>query len=133
MAKLETIFLQIKAQMAVKMSNIETQALNCVFNNVNMFYAGGTPERYQRTYALGDSGYSWGIQSNGNTCRLRVGLNDAYSYYTGNWSASEVIDAANNGYGGIVGTKGFWTKSEKEIKEIASREFSNFCGTISFF
>lgn len=81
------------------------------------FYGQGHPINYERTGTLGETPRKTGVSSGGNTASGEVYLDQGISYSTGNFSGSQVIDAAEvNGYR-ILGRGGFWERTENEAQE----------------
>ena len=64
-----------------------------LFMNVNGYYDGSTPQRYQRTGALLTSPDSTPVQGSGKHLEFSVYMNDGISYSTGTFSGAQVIDA----------------------------------------
>ena len=93
-----------KTQQAI--GEISQKGYETAQNNIDGFYT-GTPVYYKRTGKLGDSPRTTGVQGKGSRVSTEIYLDDNYSYETGTWTAEQVMNAAENGYGNLVGTGGF--------------------------
>lgn len=111
-----------KAQQAI--GEISQKGYETAQNNVEGFYT-GSPVYYKRTGKLGDSPRTTGVQGKGSHVSTEIYLDDNYSYSTGTWTAEQVMEAAENGYGNLVGTGGFWRKTVDEMPDIINDAMRN--------
>lgn len=111
-----------KTQQAI--GEISEKGYEVAKNNVDGFYT-GTPVYYKRTGKLGDSPRTTGVQGKGSCVSTEIYLDDSYSYETGTWTAEQVMNAAENGYGNIVGTGGFWQRTVEEMPDIIDDAMRN--------
>lgn len=96
-----------------------------LFMNVNGYYDGSTPQRYQRTGALLTSPDSTPVQGSGKHLEFSVYMNDGISYSTGTFSGAQVIDATERGGAGTIGNHGYFQKTEEAVQSILDSEFNN--------
>ena len=100
---------------------IETE----LFMNVNGYYDGSTPQRYQRTGTLLTSPDSTPVQGSGKHLEFSVYMNDGISYSTGTFSGGQVIDATESGDAGTIGNHGYFQRTEEAAQKILDSEFNN--------
>ena len=100
---------------------IETE----LFMNVNGYYDGSTPQRYQRTGTLLTSPDSTEVQGSGKHLEFSVYMNDGISYSTGTFSGTQVIDATERGGAGTIGNHGYFQRTEEAAQKILDSEFNN--------
>ena len=96
-----------------------------LFMNVNGYYDGSTPQRYQRTGALLTSPDSTPVQGSGKHLEFSVYMNDGISYSTGTFSGAQVIDATERGGAGTIGNHGYFQRTEEAAQKILDSEFNN--------
>ena len=96
-----------------------------LFMNVNGYYDGSTPQRYQRTGTLLTSPDSTPVQGSGKHLEFSVYMNDEISYSTGTFSGAQVIDATERGGAGTIGNHGYFQKTEEAVQSILDSEFNN--------
>lgn len=96
-----------------------------LFMNVNGYYDGSTPQRYQRTGALLTSPDSTPVQGSGKHLEFSVYMNDGISYSTGTFSGAQVIDATERGGAGTIGNHGYFKRTEESAQKILDSEFNN--------
>lgn len=96
-----------------------------LFMNVNGYYDGSTPQRYQRTGALLTSPDSTPVQGSGKHLEFSVYMNDGISYSTGTFSGAQVIDATELGSAGTIGNHGYFQRTEESAQKILDSEFNN--------
>ena len=92
--------------------------------NVNGYYDGSTPQRYQRTGTLLTSPDSTPVQGSGKHLEFSVYMNDGISYSTGTFSGAQVIDATERGGAGTIGNHGYFQRTEEAVQSILDSEFS---------
>lgn len=109
-----------KAQQAV--TEIGNKGLEAASNNVQWFYAGGHPEYYQRTGAMGDSPHSE-TSGGGSSYLAKIYLDTSYEYDTGNWDTEKIFRVAEAG--GLVGNGGFWTNTVDQVPDIIETAMKN--------
>lgn len=96
-----------------------------LFMNVNGYYDGSTPQRYQRTGTLLTSPDSTPVQGSGKHLEFSVYMNDGISYSTGTFSGTQVIDATERGGAGTIGNHGYFQRTEEAAQKILDSEFNN--------
>lgn len=96
-----------------------------LFMNVNGYYDGSTPQRYQRTGTLLTSPDSTPVQGSGKQLEFSVYMNDGISYSTGTFSGAQVIDATERGGAGTIGNHGYFQRTEEAAQKILDSEFNN--------
>ena len=96
-----------------------------LFMNVNGYYDGSTPQRYQRTGTLLTSPDSTPVQGSGKHLEFSVYMNDGISYSTGTFSGAQVIDATERGGAGTIGNHGYFQRTEEDAQKILDSEFNN--------
>ena len=96
-----------------------------LFMNVNDYYDGSTPQRYQRTGTLLTSPDSTPVQGSGKHLEFSVYMNDGISYSTGTFSGAQVIDATERGGAGTIGNHGYFQRTEEAVQQILDSEFNN--------
>ena len=96
-----------------------------LFMNVNGYYDGSTPQRYQRTGTLLTSPDSTPVQGSGKHLEFSVYMNDGISYSTGTFSGAQVIDATERGGAGTIGNHGYFQRTEEAAQKILDSEFNN--------
>lgn len=96
-----------------------------LFMNVNDYYDGSTPQRYQRTGTLLTSPNSTPVQGSGKHLEFSVYMNDGISYSTGTFSGAQVIDATERGGAGTIGNHGYFQRTEEAAQKILDSEFNN--------
>ena len=96
-----------------------------LFMNVNGYYDGSTPQRYQRTGTLLTSPDSTPVQGSGKHLEFSVYMNDGISYSTGTFSGAQVIDATERGGAGTIGNHGYFQRTEESVQSILDSEFNN--------
>ena len=94
-----------------------------LFMNVNDYYDGSTPQRYQRTGTLLTSPDSTPVQGSGKHLEFSVYMNDGISYSTGTFSGAQVIDATERGEAGTIGNHGYFQRTEAENGRSCSEDF----------
>ena len=96
-----------------------------LFMNVNGYYDGSTPQRYQRTGTLLTSPDSTPVQGSGKHLEFSIYMNDGISYNTGTFSGAQVIDATERGKAGTIGNHGYFQRTEEAAQKILDSEFNN--------
>ena len=96
-----------------------------LFMNVNDYYDGSTPQRYQRTGTLLTSPDSTPVQGSGKHLEFSVYMNDGISYSTGTFSGAQVIDATEHGGARTIGNHGYFKRTEESAQKILDSEFNN--------
>ena len=95
-----------------------------LFMNVNGYYDGSTPQRYQRTGTLLTSPDSTEVQGSGKHLEFSVYMDDGISYSTGTFSGAQVIDATERGGAGTIGNHGYFQRTEEAVQSILDSEFA---------
>lgn len=93
--------------------------------NVNGYYDGSTPQRYQRTGTLLTSPDSTPVQGSGKHLEFSVYMDEGISYSTGTFSGAQVIDATERGGAGTIGNHGYFQRTEESVQSILDSEFNN--------
>lgn len=96
-----------------------------LFMNVNGYYDGSTPQRYQRTGTLLTSPDSTPVQGSGKHLEFSVYMDEGISYSTGTFSGAQVIDATERGGAGTIGNHGYFQRTEEAAQQILDSEFNN--------
>ena len=121
-------FAALERQIMKDMRNATNRAKNKIemelFMNVNGYYDGSTPQRYQRTGTLLTSPDSTPVQGSGKHLEFSVYMNDGISYSTGTFSGAQVIDATERGGAGTIGNHGYFQRTEEAVQSILDSEFS---------
>lgn len=121
-------FAALERQIMKDMRNATNRAKNKIemelFMNVNGYYDGSTPQRYQRTGTLLTSPDSTPVQGSGKHLEFSVYMNDEISYSTGTFSGAQVIDATERGGAGTIGNHGYFQRTEEAVQSILDSEFS---------
>lgn len=122
-------FAALERQIMKDMRNATNRAKNKIemelFMNVNGYYDGSTPQRYQRTGILLTSPDSTPVQGSGKHLEFSVYMDDGISYSTGTFSGAQVIDATERGGAGTIGNHGYFQKTEEAVQSILDSEFNN--------
>lgn len=112
---------EIKKDLRKKLKNtineIADESDKIMREEIDGFYAGGTPIFYKRTDTLRTAPQITDKYCNSNEAGVTASLDQTISYSTGSFSGAQVIDAAEHGKYGIVGRGGFWARSEERIKD----------------
>lgn len=95
-----------------------------LFMNVNDYYDGSTPQRYQRTGTLLTSPDSTPVQGSGKHLEFSVYMDKGISYSTGTFSGAQVIDATERGGAGTIGNHGYFQRTEEAAQQILDSEFA---------
>ena len=121
-------FSALERQIMKDMQSAATRAKDKIelelFMNVNGYYDGSTPQRYQRTGTLLTSPDSTPVQGSGKHLEFSVYMNDGISYSTGTFSGAQVIDATERGGAGTIGNHGYFQRAEEAVQSILDSEFS---------
>ena len=115
--KIVDIKKDLQKKLSKTITEISNDAMMIMTEELDDFYAYGSPVYYQRTGILGGSPEIKGMYCIGTTAGLTAGLNKGISYNTGGFTGEQVIDAAEHGTSGIVGRPGFWKRSEYRIEK----------------
>ena len=122
-------FAALERQIMKDMQTAATRAKDKIemelFVNVNGYYDGSTPQRYQRTGTLLTSPDSTPVQGSGKHLEFSVYMNDGISYSTGTFSGAQVIDATERGGAGTIGNHGYFQRTEEAAQKILDSEFNN--------
>ena len=122
-------FSDLERQIMKDMQSAVTRAKDKIelelFMNVNGYYDGSTPQRYQRTGTLLTSPDSTPVQGSGKHLEFSVYMNDEISYSTGTFSGGQVIDATESGDAGTIGNHGYFQRTEEAAQKILDSEFNN--------
>ena len=107
-----------------------------MYEETGLFYAGGDPDRYKRTGALGDTPRTTACSNSGDSVSFEAYLDQSHGYSTGsNPSMGQVLDLANYGIpfetpNGVarptVGSPGFWERAEKKMGETLDDTMGQF-------
>ena len=95
-----------------------------LFMNVNGYYDGSTPQRYQRTGTLLTSPDSTPVQGSGKHLEFSVYMDECITYRTGSFSGAQVIDATERGKAGTIGNHGYFQRTEEAVQSILDSEFA---------
>lgn len=114
--RIEDIKKDLQRKLTSTIREVSAESLLIMDSELNSFYAGGTPQYYNRTGTLGNSPEVKDMYATKNEAGVTVGLDQSIGYSTGTFTGAEVIDAAEYGRSGIVGRGGFWRRSEVEIR-----------------
>ena len=86
-----------------------------LFMNVNGYYDGSTPQRYQRTGTLLTSPDSTPVQGSGKHLEFSVYMDEGITYRTGSFSGGQVT----------IGNHGYFQRTEEAAQKILDSEFNN--------
>ena len=101
----------------------ESEGFSQTQADIQNFYSSGSPVRYQRTGAYGNSPESSGVISKGNgNYEYHIHLNNP-EYSTGT-PGFPVLEMAQNNGAGILGTPGTWDDAVQDIIEAVKANFS---------
>lgn len=122
-------FAALERQIMKDMQSVATRAKDKIelelFMNVNGYYDGSTPQRYQRTGTLLTSPDSTPVQGSGKHLEFSVYMDDGISYSTGTFSGAQVIDATERGGARTIGNHGYFKRTEESAQKILDSEFNN--------
>lgn len=122
-------FAALERQIMQDMQSAANRAKNKIemelFMNVNGYYDGSTPQRYQRTGTLLTSPDSTPVQGSGKHLEFSVYMDEGISYNTGTFSGAQVIDATEEGGAGTIGNHGYFQRTEGKVESILNSEFNN--------
>lgn len=96
-----------------------------LLSNVNNYYDGSFPQRYQRTGTLLTSPDSTPVQVRGKNLEFSVYMDDRISYSTGTFSGAQVIDATEKGTAGTIGNHGYFQRTEDKVESILNSELAS--------
>lgn len=91
--------------------------------NVAGYYT-GEPKRYDRTETLLGAAEVSSVSGNGNMLEFEAKMDDGISYSTGTFDGYGVLVATEYGVAGVVGTPGYWAKTEEDIQKNIQSAFS---------
>lgn len=114
LAQLEQL---LRAEMTSAMQMASDNIHSDIQKNLASFYSVPPGKRYVRTGNLRNSAERTPVTTAGNTCSFEAKLNTTHGYTTGTFSKTEVLNAAENHEAGILGSPGFWRKSEERMQE----------------
>ena len=114
LAQLEQL---LRAEMTSAMQMASDNIHSDIQKNLASFYSVPPGKRYVRTGNLRNSAERTPVTTAGNICSFEAKLNTTHGYTTGTFSKTEVLNAAENHEAGILGSPGFWRKSEERMQE----------------
>ena len=114
LAQLEQL---LRAEMTSAMQMASDNIHSDIQKNLASFYSVPPGKRYVRTGNLRNSAERTPVTTAGTTCSFEAKLNTTHGYTTGTFSKTEVLNAAENHEAGILGSPGFWRKSEERMQE----------------
>ena len=121
-------FSALERQIMKDMQSAATRAKDKIemelFMNVNGYYDGSTPQRYQRTGTLLTSPDSTPVQGSGKHLEFSVYMDEGITYSTGTFSGAQVIDATERGGAGTIGNHGYFQRTEEAVQSILDSEFA---------
>ena len=123
--KIPEIKKDLRKQLRNTINEVANRSEEIMHDEIEGFYAGGTPVYYNRTGTLGTTPQITDKYCNSNEAGVTASLNQNISYSTGYFSGAQVIDAAEHGTSGIVGRSGFWARSENRIKDAVDEAVAN--------
>ena len=100
----------------------EQEGYMATLENLESFYSQGSPKKYVRTGALGESPEHTGVAGGNGNYEYRIYL-EPPEYTTGTYSGQKVLEEAQYHGSGILGRAGTWYESEYDIKEAVERNF----------
>lgn len=116
-------------ELSSAMNEANSKSLEGMKQSLSEFYGGGSPREYKRTGMMGNTPETTGVSVGGTSASFEAKLNGGYSYSTGsNPSGDTVLGWAESGSAGIVGTPGFWAKSEERIEQALNDAMSSHFG-----
>lgn len=125
MAQLEAM---LKQQLKKAMQVVSVKAEKDLDEATDYFYNGGQPQKYVRTGKLGSTPRTTALSESGNSVSFEAYLDQSGSYTTGSKpSMGTVLEWANTGSAGIVGSPLFWEygidKIEKDFNDTLASFF----------
>ena len=124
----EALRAAIIKEMSAAMDEALERAYHDLQQNVMSFYAGGEPLIYIRTLKLAAAPRVKGPNGGGSQITGDVYMDQNYEYNTGTWSTGQIMDAAESGNANLVGTPGWWRRTESDIDEIIVSAFGSKFG-----
>ena len=122
-------FAALERQLMKDMQNAANRAKDRIemelIMNVNDYYDGSTPQKYQRTGTLLTSPDSTPVQGSGKHLEFSVYMDEGISYNTGTFSGAQVIDVTERGGAGTIGNHGYFQRTEEAAQKILDSEFNN--------
>jgi len=93
--------------------------------NLLGFYAGGDPIQYQRTGTLINASNVTPVQGSSDSFGFKAEMDgNRIGYNTGTFTGWQVVRATEEGTSGVVGSPGYWEKTDEEIPDIVDSAFS---------
>lgn len=92
-------------------------------DDINSFYTQGSPKRYERTGAYGNSPRSTGVAGGDGNYDYSIYLEDP-EYSTGSYSGHKVLEEAQFNGSGILGKSGTWKESVEDVEESVRNNFN---------
>lgn len=91
-------------------------------NDIQSFYSQGSPVRYKRTGAYGNSPVAPNVTGGNCEYHYTIKLNHP-SYSTGTYSGEKVLEEAQYNGSGILGKPNTWHESEQDIIQAVESAF----------
>lgn len=119
----------IQDEMKAAMEDALDMSLDALQTEVEVFYSGGHPVAYDRTFAMEGAPERTEVFGNGDSIAGEVWMNGNYTYNTGSYpSGMQVFLWAEDGAAGIVGTPNTWERAEQQIKWMVEAAFNGHFG-----
>lgn len=132
MKELETM---LKKQLRKAVSVVQKKAEADLFEATGSFYAGGEPQEYERTGALGDTPRTTALTAKDDSASFQAYLDTTHQYTTGkNPNMKDVLNLTNYGKTNssvgklrkAVGKTGYWEEAEKNIEKDLKETMEKF-------
>lgn len=125
----------LNKQLNKAMNVANEKMLADMYEETGKFYAGGEPQVYERTGALGDTPRTTAVSSSFNSASFEAYLDTNYDYTTGkNPTMLDVLNLANSGITAssvgtlapTVGSQGFWDRAKEKMEKDLYSTFRQF-------
>ncbi len=127
--KLKEIHKDCQRKMRNAIANTYTDANDIIDLSYDIYYAGGTPEKYVRTDMLRNSKKVDSPIIGGDSVFLRAGYEASWiNYDTGTFTGGEVLGATMTGTYGVVGDPSYDEMAFEDIIKAAEKNFSKEFG-----
>lgn len=127
----EAVKLAIQQKMRKAMDETKEKSYFDMFKETDVFYDGGEPDVYVRTWKFGDAPDFTDTVDSGNYIYYELFMNGFYNYDTGSFpSGFEVFQWAEEGSHGIVGTPNTWERIEEDVQRNMDKAFGRYFDSI---
>lgn len=120
---------QIRAQMIAAMNSARNVSETILNDNVANFYSGGSPIMYQRLDLLMSSPHVTRLAFGGNTVSFDAYMEPIeHPMPPGTFDGQTILEVTEAGTAGVVGTPGYWAKSEAKFQSILDASMGAYFG-----